>query len=254
MVPWTDVANWIGPTPNCTPKGMIQILGVCLHIQQGTEAGSQAWESDPASQVSSHFLAPKSGRAQQLVDVADAAWCQAEGNPYYLSIECEGYSGQTLTPDQVLACARITAKAHQLYGFSMKLAGYPGDQGIAYHALGGDSWGGHPDCPGPPIIAQRAHILAVAQHLLTVTPPTVPYPGHPLTEGMTGLPVQQMQNALIDHGYSVGPAGADGRFGPDTALALGRFQLANPACRSVRNGVPDRICGPNTWRVLGPVA
>lgn len=255
MAEWTDLADWIGPTPNRNPGGMRSIFGVCLHIQQGTEPGSESWERNPAAQVSSHFLAPKTGRLKQMVDTADRAWAQAGGNDNYLSIECEGLSGQTLTADQVESCAEVLARASVNYGVPLILADKPGDHGLIYHAAGGDDWGGHPDCPGSPIIAQRSAIIQRAAQIVgrPVTWSQHPYPGFNLVQGMSGFLVAEMQRALIRSGYSCGVSGADGRFGPDTAAALGKFQLDHPACRSTRSdGTPDEICGPATWSVLRP--
>jgi len=47
-----------------------------------------------------------------------------------------------------------------------------------------------------------------------------------LRSGNHGDDVKAVQNALIQLGYSVGPVGADGIFGPDTAGAVARFQKA----------------------------
>ncbi|MFL5910549.1 MAG: N-acetylmuramoyl-L-alanine amidase, partial [Gaiellaceae bacterium] len=67
-------ATYIGPTPNKRVDGMVEVRGLVLHIQQGTEQGSEAWFKNPASQASSHFLNPKMGSLRQLVDTKDRAW------------------------------------------------------------------------------------------------------------------------------------------------------------------------------------
>lgn len=48
-----------------------------------------------------------------------------------------------------------------------------------------------------------------------------------LTYGMSGAEVQEMQKQLIAAGYSCGPDGADGDFGPNTYNAVAKFQLEN---------------------------
>ena len=45
-----------------------------------------------------------------------------------------------------------------------------------------------------------------------------------LRKGSSGEAVKELQQALIDAGYSVGPDGADGRFGNNTQMAVLRFQ------------------------------
>jgi peptidoglycan hydrolase-like protein with peptidoglycan-binding domain len=66
----------------------------------------------------------------------------------------------------------------------------------------------------------------------------------PLKPGDSGPLVQQMQNALIQKGFSIGSAGADGNFNDDTLNALETFQDGNalpvqPEC--------DQQC----WTALG---
>ena len=66
----------------------------------------------------------------------------------------------------------------------------------------------------------------------------------PLVPGATGDLVKQMQGALINKGFSVGPSGANGVFNDDTLTALEAFQGDNalpvqPKC--------DQKC----WTALG---
>ncbi len=163
---WTDIADWIGPTVNKTSNAMGNVAGVVLHIQEGTEAGTESWQRNPASQVSSHFLAPKRGRLRQMVDTADKAWCQAAGNAHWLSIENEGYHGQLLTADQLESCSQVLAKAHQLYGVPMVATNDPYGSGLGWHGMGGAAWGGHYDCPGTPIVGQRPAIINRATEIV----------------------------------------------------------------------------------------
>ena len=69
--------------------------------------------------------------------------------------------------------------------------------------------------------------------------------------GSSGQPVVEIQQRLIAHGFSVGPHGIDGKFGPDTAAGVTSFQAA-------RGLKVDGIVGPDTLNALrapppGPV-
>lgn len=64
-----------------------------------------------------------------------------------------------------------------------------------------------------------------------------------LKKGMEGSDVIVMQQKLIEHGYSVGKTGADGKFGPATLSGLKKFQAD-------KGIVVDGICGPVTWSKL----
>lgn len=66
-----------------------------------------------------------------------------------------------------------------------------------------------------------------------------------LGPGATGDMVKALQHALIVHGYSVGPTGADGKFGNNTLSALQSFQD--------NSALPvSTTCDKATWAALGP--
>jgi len=155
-------ATWRGDVPNETSRGMVAHRGLVLHVQQGTEAGTDSWFHNPASQVSAHFGAAKDGSLDQWVDTDDKAWAEAAGNPSWVSVECEGYSGQSLTSAQVSTIGRLFAWLRGLYGFSGASVDDPAGSGLGWHGMGGAAWGGHLDCPGDPIKAQRPAILSAA--------------------------------------------------------------------------------------------
>ncbi len=68
-----------------------------------------------------------------------------------------------------------------------------------------------------------------------------------LRRGSVGSSVKELQERLIELGYSCGSCGADGEFGNDTYEAVRRFQEAN--------GLEvDGIVGPMTWAKLQEVA
>ena len=160
-------ATWRGPVPNYTPGGMRGVLGLVLHIQEGSEAGTDAWFHNPASQVSAHFGNPKTGKLDQWVDTADRAWAEVAGNPWWVSVENEGRSGDSLTPSQVENAAQLLAWLHTRHEVPLQISDTPvsGTRGLTGHGLGGQDWGGHLDCPGKPILAQRPAIITRAAQI-----------------------------------------------------------------------------------------
>lgn len=175
-------AVWRGPVPNMTSGGMRSHRGLVLHIQEGSEAGTDAWFHNPSSQVSAHFGNPKTGPLDQWVDTDDRAWAEVNGNPDWISVENEGHSGDQLTASQLENVAQLLAWLHVQYGVPLAISDTPaaGTPGLTGHGLGGSAWGGHYDCPGPPILAQRPAIIARAQQILGAAP--VPIPPTPSTE------------------------------------------------------------------------
>lgn len=170
MARWTDLAEWRGPSPNKGGK-MTQQRGAVVHIAEGYYEGTIAWQKNPDSNVSSHFIVARDGRIAQMVDTAETAWTQSAGNGKWLSIENEGFTPnsihyingwETLTPRQIEANARLFARGHKEYGYPLQLAYDPNGYGLGHHSMGcnwpAGAWG-HCDCPGDPIIAQKQQIL-----------------------------------------------------------------------------------------------
>jgi hypothetical protein len=76
---------------------------------EGTLDGTGAWFHDPSAEASSHFGVGKDGRMYQWVDTDDAAWAEMAGNSSWISIECEGHSGDSLTDgDRNLAIDNVS--------------------------------------------------------------------------------------------------------------------------------------------------
>lgn len=250
-------AEWIGPTPNETPGGQVDVHGLVLHIQEGTEAGSESWFKNPEAQASAHFLNPKSGGLRQLVDTNDRAWAEMAGNRHWISVENEGYSGEELTTSQLENVAQLYAWLHNTYGIPLQPTDDPNGQGIGWHGMGGDAWGGHFDCPGDPIKAQRPAILARAQQILGGVPSggggstggdqprqQVTIDGLTYGYGTTGAQVRQVQQLLVNQGCD--PQGVDGDWGDHTTAAYSEWQKKCGFSGSDADGVP----GATTMRKL----
>jgi hypothetical protein len=182
---------------NFTKGGMIRPLhGIVLHIEEGTEAGTRAWFNTSKADrqaafdalwekkgkkgkpikaygSSAHFGNPKTGPLEQFVDTDDQAWAQGTGNREWISVENEGYTGNTLTPGQLNNLAQLMIWLNQTEQIPFQLADNPAGFGIGYHAMGGAAWGGHLDCPGDPIIAQRQQIIVLANQILAMVPDAI---------------------------------------------------------------------------------
>lgn len=246
-------AEWIGPTVNKYAGGQTDVHGLVLHIQQGTESGSESWFKDPAAQASAHFLNPKTGGLKQLVDTDDASWAEMAGNRHWISIENEGLSGESLTPSQVVNAGRLLAWLHTSKSVPLVSTDDPNGQGLGWHGMGGSAWGGHFDCPGDPIKAQRDLIIAEARSLLpgaSQTPPPAqhaPWPGRYLRNDpgqamMSGTDIKVWQQRMHDRGW---PIAVDGWYGHQSDHVCRGFQADCTA-----HGWPltvDGIVGPATW-------
>lgn len=152
-------AVWL-PSPNYT-RAPVTPKFVVMHIQEGTQTGTNAWVQNPASQVSAHFAVAKNGALYQYVDTDYRAWAEAAGNPYGYSIEHEGYSGDALTAQQIATDAKLIAWLWGQYPTMPRVVtdNPNGDGGIIGHGEGGVPWGNHPQCPGAPILTQRQTVL-----------------------------------------------------------------------------------------------
>jgi hypothetical protein len=171
MARWTDIAKWVGSTPNQGGR-LGRHDGVVVHIADGTYDGTIAWQRNAAAEVSSHFIVARDGRIAQMVDTDTVAWTQKAGNSAWISIENEGRTGQTLTAAQVDANARILARAHTVYGVPLQVTGSPSRRGLGHHSMGAESgvdWG-HSQCPGNPIKSQKPAIVARAVAIMNGDP------------------------------------------------------------------------------------
>jgi hypothetical protein len=148
-----------GQPINHSPGGMLEHLGLVVHIMEGTLDGTDGWFRNPKAQASAHFGVGKGGLTYQWVDTDDKAWAQAGGNPSWVSVEMEGHAGDLLTALQMVAVAKLYAWGQKLYGWPQRPTDSPALGGLGWHGMGGTVWGGHVGCPGDPIKAQRMAIL-----------------------------------------------------------------------------------------------
>lgn len=174
-------AIWRGPIANIKPGGMVHpVRGLVLHVEEGTETGTDGWFHNPAAQASAHFGIGKDGTLHQWVDTDDRAWAEAAGNPYWWSVETEGVHTEPMTAPQVATLARLYAWLATLPDrIPVQLAETIDGHGLGWHGMGGQQWGGHLDCPGDLRRAQRATALAL---IATPQPAPTPAPQPPSEE------------------------------------------------------------------------
>lgn len=179
-------ARW-QPSPN-HGGALTRSLGLVLHVEQGSEAGTAAWFCNPKSQASSHFGVAKTGAVDQFVDTSLQSWAQAAGNASYWSVETEGFATEPLTDAQVQAVADLYRWLHSQpeAAFDFVLAEKPGGLGLGWHGMGAAAWGGHTGCPGDLRKAQRARILTLAH---PSAPPPPPPPPPPSSKEVTGVKI-----------------------------------------------------------------
>jgi hypothetical protein len=242
------------PVPNKTTDGMKAHYGVTLHIMQGTLWGSDAWFRNPKAQASSHFGVGKDGTILQWVDTKDRAWAQASGNPYWISIEHEGKSGDSLTPEQIEADGKILAWVHKTHGVPLQSTNSVTGRGLGWHGMGGADWGGHTSCPGTPIKNQRTVILKAAGSTPTEPEPSAPpvdkdaFPGtSKFGPGANNAYVTRLGQMLVTRGakrfYTVGPGP---KWGMADKNATRAFQQAQGWTGADADGIP----GATTWKLL----
>jgi hypothetical protein len=160
-------ATW--PCANGTPGDFrAPALGVVLHTEAGSEAGTESWFNQSASQVSAFFSVAFTGAVHQYGPVNGEwmAWSQASGNERWIGLEHEddGEPSRPFSAAQIHATALLTEALSWHYGFPIQAATDPFTQhGVTLHSEGGVPFGDHPDCPGPVRGAQRPDILAAAK-------------------------------------------------------------------------------------------
>ena len=145
---------------------------IACHITDGNFPGSVDWVTNPASQVSYHFMVSRAGEVTQCVEIADTAWAngtttngdsrdsqnsalaivrerRANANLYTVSMGFEGVHRKTngsLAPAQLGAGARlmqhIRGEAGRLFGVDIPMA----RTHIVGHFEIAPLW--RPNCPG----------------------------------------------------------------------------------------------------------
>jgi hypothetical protein len=235
---------------------MLSHRGLVLHIQDGTESGTESWFKNPSSQASSHFLNPRSGGLRQMVDTNDKAWAEANGNQYWISIENEGTGSDALTASQIENCAQLLAWLHKTYNVELVSTDSVNGYGLGWHGMGGVAWGDHPNCPGDPIKNQRPAILARATQLVagTTSTPAPATPAFPkgLAPNKSNPSAKVLQQMLKDTQWIPASTVLSDNYGPVTQKGVAGFNAKhgfNDAGVSY-----DPAIGPKGWVLLAELA
>lgn len=118
-----------------------------LHIEQGSEAGTDGWFHNSAAQVSAHFGVSKAGALQQCVDTNDKAWAITSGSRYWISVENEREPREPLTVQQMREVAKVLAWLHVTEGVPLVKTDSTQQRGLGWHGMGCEEWG-HPTVQG----------------------------------------------------------------------------------------------------------
>ena len=171
QLPQIKIIGRPSPNMNTGRRGWVPDIVVC-HITDGHFPGSINWVTNPASQVSYHFMVSQSGEVFQCVDIENTAWANGTANSgarndsrhslldavrdravnanlYTISIGFEGrhvYTKGALSPKQVTAAAalicHIRAEVFLTWGAEIPL-----DRAhIVGHTDIAPLW--RPNCPG----------------------------------------------------------------------------------------------------------
>jgi N-acetyl-anhydromuramyl-L-alanine amidase AmpD len=113
------------PSPNRRPGRRADISHIVLHVMDGTLAGTDAWFSNPASQVSAHYGIGRKGELRRYVREEDEAWhagrilnpsvrlrtgpagAPLNPNAYTIGIELEGWAREEPTLAQYYTLALL---------------------------------------------------------------------------------------------------------------------------------------------------
>jgi N-acetyl-anhydromuramyl-L-alanine amidase AmpD len=147
-------AVWV-PSPNFNSRAGTPITHVAIHVTQGGFAGALSWLTNPASQVSAHYLFRSSdGYLAQMVREADRAWHVNCWNSWTVGIEHEGWVDQPqwFTPVMYQQSALLVRHLCDRYGLAkdrLRIVGHNvWQEQVLFPQLGWQSCNTHTD-PGP---------------------------------------------------------------------------------------------------------
>lgn len=82
------------PSPNYSFRNPAGVDSIVMHTTEGSHAGAVSWLTNPASNVSAHFVISPTGDIHQLVDTDNKAWHATYYNTRSIGIEMSGFANQ----------------------------------------------------------------------------------------------------------------------------------------------------------------
>lgn len=280
------IRDWIG-SPNASSRGGSDVTHIVLHTAQGatTYQSLGNFFSSPSAEVSSHVgIDDSPGVIGEYVARTDKAWTAANANPFSVQAELCAWAEWDRAewdrhPTMIENTARWVAEEAALYnipiiGLSEHEAQNPNSRGVCQHADLGSMGGGHWDCGGDFPFDQILSMASGGIYVPGPDPgPTPPpsgggdAPGFPLpggsyfgpegggSESVSGYhshrgDLAQWQGQMINRGWNLGPAGADGLYGSpgDTDPSQSMTGSVALAFQLEKGLAADGLIGPETWR------
>lgn len=224
-------------SPNCNIPRNQKITHIVIHHMAGNCSIETCGSifAPTSRRASSNYGIGSDGRIGLYCHESNRSWCTSsswiDNRAVTIEVADDKYGAPWHSSDKAMKslialCADICKRN------GIKELTYTGGKTGNLHK---HCWYTDTDCPGTwlgkqfPYISREANKLLAAGGSIPITAPvsanitTRTY----LTKGDTGAAVKTMQKMLTYLGYSCGPTGVDGSFGPATLKAVKKFQKEN---------------------------
>jgi hypothetical protein len=110
------------------------VIGIVLHVMEGSQAACDSWFANPAAEASSHYAISKAGQVTQYVAEEDSAWANGvrnkptwallppdsvNANLVTISLEHEGHSGEPWTREMLAADVALIREIAARWGIPL---------------------------------------------------------------------------------------------------------------------------------------
>ena len=120
-----------------------------VHVNDGSTPGTFTWWSEAGHEADgAQVQISRNGDAFQCTPLETLCWHAGAANEWAVGIEHEGFGNQSEsawldTPQLHVSANRAAWILHEYTLGPPRLR-----RNIFGHGMGGNAWGGHPDCPG----------------------------------------------------------------------------------------------------------